>query len=186
MKIYEIILIGIVLALDAFSVTVANCTIYKKDLNKLKSLSMPFAFAIFQFIMPLIGFFIGSLVASYITEIAKYITAGVFFILGIKIIIDILKPKEEDVKENNFTFWLLIIQGLATSIDALVIGVTFAIRIVEFLPSLFASLIIGIITFIICLIALFIGKKLDKVFDKYAEWIGAIILIALAVKNLFF
>lgn len=221
MSLLEVLLIGVALATDAFALTVANCATYKKSLNKLKEWSMPTAFAVFQFLMPVIGFYIGSIFSSYLATISKYLTAGIFFLLAIKIVIDNVKEikeiraaefaeksgftevrggrndtaaagdagasgtgaTKEGVKNGGvFTFWVLILQAVATSIDALAIGVTFS---VELSFSVFAAAaIIGGVTFIIVAAALLIGKYLGKLLGKYATWLGAAILLALAVKNL--
>lgn len=221
MSLLEVLLIGVALATDAFALTVANCATYKKSLNKLKEWSMPTAFAVFQFLMPVIGFYIGSIFFSYLATISKYLTAGIFFLLAIKIVIDNVKEikeiraaesaeksgftevrggrngttaagdagasgagaAKEGVKNGGvFTFWVLILQAVATSIDALAIGVTFS---VELSFSVFAAAaIIGGVTFIIVAAALLIGKYLGKLLGKYATWLGAAILLALAVKNL--
>ncbi len=227
MSLLEVLLIGVALATDAFALTVANCATYKKSLNKLKEWSMPTAFAVFQFLMPVIGFYIGSIFSSYLATISKYLTAGIFFLLAIKIVIDNVKEikeiraaesaeksgftevrggrngttaagdagasgagatngtgaAKEGVKHGGvFTFCVLILQAVATSIDALAIGVTFS---VELSFSVFAAAaIIGGVTFIIVAAALLIGKYLGKLLGKYATWLGAAILLALAVKNL--
>ncbi len=197
MSYIEVLLIGVALATDAFALTVANCATYKKSLNKLKEWSMPTAFAVFQFLMPVIGFYIGSIFSSFLATFSKYLTAGIFFLLAIKIVIDNVKEiseiksaekgEAENTKENGknggvFTFWVLILQAVATSIDALAIGVTFS---VELSFSVFlAAAIIGGVTFIIVATALLIGKYLGKLLGKYATWLGAAILLVLAVKNL--
>lgn len=218
MSLLEVLLIGVALAMDAFALTVANCATYKKSLNKLKEWSMPTAFAAFQFLMPVIGFYIGSIFSSYLATISKYLTAGIFFLLAIKIVIDNVKEikeinateaaeesgftevrgvrndtesgagatkKSANESEKNggvFTFWVLILQAVATSIDALAVGVTFS---VELSFSVFAAAaIIGGVTFIIVATALFIGKYLGKLLGKYATWLGAAILFILAIKNL--
>ena len=185
----DIILTGVALAMDAFALTIANCTTYKKDLNRLKDWSMPITFAIFQFLMPVIGFYIGSVFAGYLKSFAGYIATGVFFILALKIVLDNIreiknKNKGEEASEpsSKFTFWVLIVQALATSIDALIIGAgDFAFSLSS---PFIASLIVGGITFIIVSVALLFGKYMGKLFGKYAEWAGAVILFALAVKNL--
>ncbi len=186
MNVFDLILIGIALSMDASALTIANCTIYGKNLTKKKEWSMPIAFALFQGIMPLIGYFIGSTFADSIEGFSGYITAGVFFILCAKIVFDIIKEKTEikevDNNKENYTFLLLFIQGVATSIDALFIGVTLSF---ELSFSIYiAVLIIAVVTFIIVSIALIFGKYLGKVFGKYAEYVGAVILFALAVKSL--
>lgn len=194
MTIWEVVLIGVALAMDAFALTIANCTTYKDSLTKTKEWSMPVAFAVFQFLMPVIGYYIGSLFANSLEKASKYITAAIFFVLAIKIVVDNIaeiksrkKVTEESenpsaTKNTNFSYGILIMQAVATSIDALMIGVTLAVSI-SF--SIFiASLIIGAVTFVIVTVALFIGKSLGKVLGKYAQWLGAVILLALAIKNL--
>ncbi len=191
----EIVLIGMALAMDAAALTIANCTTYKQKLTPLKEWSMPVTFTLFQMLMPIIGFYLGSLVAQYISSVAGYITAGIFFILSLKIIIDniieILKAKKavtttentpsNEKKQANFTIWVLLIQAVATSIDALAIGVTLSVTVSSpFIPAL----IIGGVTLVIATLALLFGKYLGKLFGKYASWVGAIILMALAIKSL--
>ena len=186
MGIFDLILISIALSIDASALTIANCTVYSKTLNKKKEWAMPTAFAIFQGVMPLIGYYIGSTFAESIEGFSGYITAVIFFILGAKIIFDIIKEKtsveKEKNKTENFTFNLLLIQAVATSIDAFFIGVTLSFELA--FSVYIAILIIAVVTFIIVAIALLFGKYLGKVFGKYAEYVGAIILFALAIKSL--
>ena len=189
MGVIDIILIGVALAMDAFALTIANCTAYEKSLNRKKEWSMPIAFALFQFAMPLLGFVLGGLISDFIQSFAKFLTAGIFFILSAKIVFDIIeehrkdgKP-EEPTKTQSFTIGVLIIQAIATSIDAFAVGITFAAESLPF--SVFiATGIIGVITFSIVAVALVIGKSLGKLLGKYAVWCGAVILFALAVKSL--
>ena len=140
--------------------------------------------------MPLIGFFIGYLFKNYIGSITKFLSAGIFFILAIKIIFDIIKEEKSQTeisqanrekKSAQLTLTMLLIQALATSIDALAVGVT--LIGLEF--SVFiAVLVIALITFLLVSLALIFGKYLGKLFGKYAEWIGATILLILALKAL--
>ncbi len=191
MKLFDIILTGIALSMDAFALTVANCTTYKDDLNKKKEWSMPIAFSLFQFLMPVIGFYIGSLFADKLSSFAGFITFGVFFILSMKIVFDNVREikgkvgKEKnntDIKSPKFSFLILILQAIATSIDALIIGAgSFAFTLSS--PFL-ASVIVGAITFLIVMLALIIGKNLGNLFGKYASWAGAVILFSLSIKNL--
>ena len=190
MSILDVILIGVALSIDACALTIANCTTYKSTLTRKKEWYMPIAFAIFQGAMPLIGFLIGYLFRDYIGTVIKYISAGIFFILAGKIVFDIIRDafKEKcimEVKECKktvqFTITLLLIQAVATSIDALSVGVTF----IDLNFSVYlAVLIIAVITFTLVSLALFFGKYLGKLFGKYAEWVGAIILFAIAIKTL--
>lgn len=189
MELYEIILIGIALSIDACALTIANCATYKKTLTIKNEWSMPIAFAIFQGVMPLIGYYIGYLFSSVIGTVADYITAVIFFVLAIKIVIDILKEKKCSVSEKEkkcndnakFTLAVLLVQALATSIDALAVGVT----LINLTFSVYIAVaVIAVVTFIFVSVALIFGKSLGKLFGGYAEWLGAIILFILATKSL--
>ena len=194
MKLYDVILIAVAMAMDASAITISNCTVYKNSLTKKKAMLMPILFAIFQGVMPLIGFFIGSLFSSTIEKFASFLSSGIFFILSAKIVFDILKENKEcecsfkEHKENKekqkhatLTVSVLIVQAVATSIDALVVGITF----INLSFSVFlAVLVVAVLTFIIVFFAYLLGKKLGCIFNKYAEWVGAGILLALAIKSL--
>ncbi len=184
----NIVFIGIALAIDACALTIANCATYKDALNKKKEWAMPITFALFQGVMPLIGYFFGWLFKDYIAGVLDYISAGIFFLLALKIVIDIIKEKREskkivevkkEQKIRKFTILVLLLQGLATSIDALVVGVT----LVNGVPVYLSVIIIAGITFALVTLALLFGKLLGKVFNKYAEWVGAGILFLLAIKE---
>ncbi|MBR5192318.1 MAG: manganese efflux pump [Clostridia bacterium] len=195
MTVLDVILIGAVLAIDAFAITLANCTTYKNCIKGKKGFVLPITFAIFQGVMPLLGYFVGLLINlasnGFIEKISGYITFAIFFILATKIIVDnvkklVCKCEEEDTAcacpENaKLTIGILLLQGLATSIDAFAVGLTF---ITTTFSVYIAVLIIALITFVLVLLALFAGKYLGKIFGKYAEWVGAVILLALAIKAL--
>lgn len=185
----EVILIGVALAMDAFALTIANCTTYKNTLTRAKEWAMPAAFALFQFLMPVIGFYVGSVFSGYLETVSKFITAAIFFILSLKIVIDnVAEIKNGDgngenaqpPKNSTFTIGVLAMQAVATSIDALMIGVTFSVSLT--FSVFIAAAIIGAVTFTIVALALLIGKSLGKMLGKYAQWAGAVILFALAVK----
>ncbi|MBQ7349240.1 MAG: manganese efflux pump [Clostridia bacterium] len=184
MQLYEVILIGIALSIDACAITIANCTTYKNSLTKAKEWSMTFFFALFKGIMPLIGYFIGSMFASFLAPVTKFLTAGIFLFLAVKIILDIAKDgkcEKEEKKSSCFTIGLVIVMAIATSIDALAVGVT----LIDLTFSVYlAVLVIAAVTFLLVSIALLFGKTLGKLFGKYAEWVGAIILLALSIKSL--
>ena len=183
MDIFEVIMIAIALSIDACAITIANCTTYKNSLTPKNEWLMPICFGVFQGLMPLIGFFVGSLFLSFISGFTKFLSAGIFLLLSIKIVIDILKDDKCDIDKKcikPFGITLVIIQAIATSIDALAIGVT----MVELTFSIFIAVtVIAVITFILVTLALFFGKTLGKLFGAYAEWIGAGILFILALKS---
>lgn len=187
MSVWDIIAIGIALSMDACALTIANCTVCKKGLSLKKQWAMPISFAIFQGVMPIIGYFIGSLFAKYLESIGAFLVAGVFYALSIKIVIDIIKDMKKDKEEcpaKDLSFGMIIVQAVATSVDALLIGVSFSLNL-SF--SIFGAVgIIALTTFILVSIAMILGKCLGSVLGKYAEWAGAIILFALATKELVF
>jgi len=186
MKILEIILIGVALSMDACALTISNCTTYKNTLNRKKEWAMPVLFALFQGLMPLAGFYIGSTFAESISSVSGYIVSAVFFALSIKMLFDYvkeLKAKDESIDENaNLSFWVIILQAVLTSIDALVVGVTLSLNLS--FSIFYAVLIIAGVTFILVALALLFGKFLGKVMGKYSTIFGIVILFALALKNL--
>ena len=192
MNYFDVIMIGVALSIDACALTIANCTTYSDALTKRKAWRMPVLFAIFQGAIPLIGFFIGELFAKYIQAFSGYVTSVVFFALCGKIIYDIVKEHRErkkgnkndvaEKKSSKLTFAILLLQAVATSIDALVIGVTMSFDLT--FSIYYAVAIIAGITLVLVTVALLIGKGLGTLFGKYANWVGAFILLALAVKSL--
>lgn len=186
MKILDIVLIGIALSMDAVALTISNCSTYKDTLNKKKEWSMPIFFGLFQGVMPLIGYFLGTTFSDKVAPYAEYLSFAVFFLLALKILIDIIRERkgeenEKPIKKSKFSFTILTVQAVATSIDALIIGIT--------LTSLSLSIyiavsIIAIVTFILVSVALLFGKYLGKILGKYAELVGMIILFALSIKSL--
>jgi putative Mn2+ efflux pump MntP len=136
--------------------------------------------------MPLLGFFIGSFFAKYLQNFGGYLVACVFYILSAKIIIDIIKESKEEQKCPccKFSYGMLLVQAVATSIDALIVGVSFSLGMA--INVFLAVGIIAITTFALVLVACFLGKYLGKMLGKYAEIAGAIILFILATKELIF
>ena len=188
MNILDVVFLGIVLAIDACALTLSNCTTYKETLTPKKEWSMPITFALFQGIMPLLGYIVGKIAniisGGVIEVIADWISFAIFLILSGKILFDLIKASKEqeevEKKTAEFTILILIVQGIATSIDAFAVGIT----LINFSSILLAITVIAVETFILVTIFLFFGKKLGKIFGKYAEWIGAIILLILSIKAL--
>ena len=187
MNVLDIVFIGIALSMDACALTIANCSMYKNVFDRKKTWAMPVFFSVFQGAMPLIGYFVGGLFAEYLKSYAGYIVSAIFLALGIKIVIDIVKEKmnkvpDSEKNERNLSFSIILIQALATSIDALIVGVS--LRISLTFSVFFAALIITAVTAILVCISLAVGKNMHKTFGKYAEWIGAVILFSLSIKEL--
>ena len=185
------IFLGFGLALDAFSVSVADA-MANPGMKKRRKFSIALTFAVFQTMMPLIGWICVKTIADKFTIFQKavpYIALILLAYIGIKMIIESRKGGEE---ENDgvaaLTFATLMIQGIATSIDALSVG--FAIADYSSLEALVSTLIIGITTFIICIFGLELGKKVGKAFSDKATLFGGCILIIIGleifIKGVFF
>lgn len=180
MSFIEIILIGIALSMDAFAVSVAASMSYN-DLTKAKKLSMPVAFGLFQGIMPILGYYLGSLFSSFIEKYAGVISLVILGVIGINMIRESFAPEAER-EHKTLTIRVLLIQAVATSIDAFAVGVSFAAHGAKIYIS---SLIIAVTTFLLSLAAVALGEKAGKKLGGRAEIIGGIILIIIGVKALF-
>lgn len=177
MDLISIILIGITLALDCLAICVCVSSLQK--IKKTELINIPMHFAIFQAGMLILGYYLGKFFENYIKAFAPWIAFILLSGIGIKIIYDSLKKEKEEVTLNSEK--TLIILSIATSIDALVVGITFSLIDVSLITS---AIIVGIITFIISLIGLLIGKKIQELNLNFAGIAGGIVLIALGSKTL--
>lgn len=181
MDLFTLIFIAVSLAMDAFAVSIGNSLCYGgKDTKKLLVSALFFGF--FQMTMPIIGHFFGNIFQTFLQPIQAYFTPFVLYVLGIKMLCDILKGKDEKQQCSvSLTYSIILLQAYATSIDALAIGFS---RVISHGNIFFSGLIIGLITTIICIIGLNIGKRFGSILGKRAELLGAIILIGIATKFL--
>lgn len=176
------IFLGIGLAMDAFAVSISDGL--KEDNMKVgKCIFIALIFALFQLSMPLIGYFVGHTFVQYIDKFIPYIALALLAFLGIKMIIDFFKNKnkpQEEITHQKIGLKVILIQGVATSIDALSTGLTFAdYKIIE---AIICVLIIGVVTFAICLAGIYIGKKSKVLVAKYADLVGGIILLLIGIE----
>ncbi len=179
MDILELILIAIGLGIDAFAVSICK-GISMSKMNWKKAIIIGLYFGIFQALMPVIGFILGKTFENLVTSIDHWIAFGLLLIIGIKMIIDAFK--EDNISVNDSINWkVMVILAIATSIDALAVGITFAFLQVNLL---LAVSIIGIITFILCVIGTKIGNNFGNKFENKAEILGGIVLIFIGVKIL--
>lgn len=174
------IALGLGLAMDAFSVSLTNGLCEPKIRYRKVSL-IAGIFALFQFLMPLIGWVCVHTVLKYFQIFEKaipFIALGLLLYIGIKMIIDGVKPKEEEKCGIGIT--ALLIQGVATSIDALSVG--FTIATYTFFHALVACLVIGVVTFAVCFAGVIIGKKFGTKISGKANIFGGIILIIIGLE----
>lgn len=179
MGIEEIILLSIGLAMDAFAVAICK-GISMKKMNWKKALIIALYFGIFQAIMPLAGYILGHTFDTLVTNIDHWIAFILLSIIGIDMIKDGFDKNDESYNDD-IGFKTMIILAIATSIDALAVGITFAFFDVNIV---FAVSLIGIITFILSIIGTKIGNKFGNKYENKAKFIGGIILILLGLKIL--
>ena len=176
----EIIIIAIGLSMDAFAVSITLGLSVKK--LKIKEVLIPgIYFGLFQTIMPLTGYFAGTFFAGKIQNLDHWIAFVLLAIIGGKMIWESFSKEEKRVNENPFQFIKMLLLAVATSIDALAVGITFAF----FRINIFLAIIItGVITFCISIAGVKIGNTFGAKFKSKAEFIGGAVLIILGFKIL--
>ncbi len=182
MGIAELLLLSLGLAMDAFSVSVCKGLSMKK-LNMKGGVITALFFGVFQGIMPVIGYFLGSRFEKIISSYSHWISFGLLAFIGGKMILEACKhdENEENDKEYKLDLKELFILAIATSIDALAVGIVFA---AEKTNLIFSVSVIGIITFILSLLGVFIGHKFGSKYEKKAEFAGGTVLVLIGVKLL--
>ena len=173
--------IALGLSMDAFAVCLSNGMCYCSYGNK-EAFSASLAFGIFQAVMPLIGFALGNTFASYITRFSHWVAFILLGFIGGKMVWEAIHEDEEtSEKEYKFNFKELIILSIATSIDALAVGIVFATENVN-VPL--AVILIGVITAVISFAGVLIGNKFGSKYEQKAEIAGGVVLVILGAKIL--
>ena len=183
MNFIALIFTAFALSMDAFAVSITKgMTI--KNLKKSTALKMALAFGVFQGAMPLLGWALGISFESYIKSIDHCIAFILLGFIGFNMIKGFFDDrKEENASELEFSATTdvddlsnkeIIMLAVATSIDALAVGISFAFLNVSIIP---AASIICIITFLVCVVGVFVGNKVGDIFNGYAELVGGVILI---------
>ncbi|WP_273419540.1 manganese efflux pump MntP family protein [Veillonella caviae] len=181
MSIIEIILISIGLAMDAFGVSIGKGLTMPKGSNG-KKIVLAALFGGFQFVMPLIGWAIGRQFIDIIAEFDHWIIFVLLGYLGISMIRESYNDEsDEEAENNNLGFGEMMVLSVATSLDAMAVGLTFAFMDIN---VWFASGMIGIITFLISLIGIYMGRFMGQFVGRYAELIGGAVLILIGTKIL--
>lgn len=181
----ELFLIGVGLSMDAFAVAVC------KGLNMCKinykhSAIIGLFFGGFQALMPFIGWFIGSRFEQYIVKFDHWIAFVLLGFIGSKMLYDAITEKEEDCCkiEEKFDYKELLLMAIATSIDALAVGITFAFLGMNLSGIFGAVSLIGVTTFALSFIGVVIGNKFGSVYKRKAEIAGGVVLVLIGLKIL--
>ena len=179
---FNSILLGIGLAMDAFSVSLAN-GLNEPCMKKRKICLVAGIFALFQFLMPMIGWICVHTFLQYFRAFEKlipWIALALLSFIGGKMLYEGIRGEDEEECKGGVCFVALLVQGVATSIDALSVGWTIAEHTT--LQALVACLLIGIVTFFICVGGLLIGKKFGTVLAGKASILGGAILIIIGLE----
>lgn len=179
MQIIELIILSIGLAMDAFSVSICKGLSITKIKTK-DAIIVGLYFGIFQALMPIIGYLLGMNFYDKITNIDHWIAFVLLSCIGINMIREAILNKEE-IKDDSLNMKNMLVLSIATSIDALAAGITFAFLNVNILMSV---IIIGVITFLISTIGVIVGNIFGNKYEKKAQIFGGVILIILGFKIL--
>lgn len=175
-------LLGVALAMDAFSVSLAN-GLSETNMRGRRMCAIAGVYAAFQAAMPLIGWVCVHTVVNAFKSFERlipWIALTLLSYIGIKMILDGARHKASGEKTRKLTVTVLLLQGLATSIDALSVG--FAIPDYGFLKAVIYVLIIAAVTFIICMAGLAVGKKFGTFLSNKAEILGGVILLGIGIE----
>ena len=176
------VLLGAGLAMDAFSVSLAN-GLNEPCMKKPRMTLIAGVFAFFQALMPLLGWLCVRTIAQAFSAFEKlipWIALALLCFIGGKMLLDGLKNQQEECGAGAVTFTALLVQGVATSIDALSVG--FTIAEYNWLMALCCALIIAVVTFIICMGGLIIGRKFGTKMAGKASILGGVILILIGIE----
>lgn len=178
------VLLGVGLAMDAFSVSLAN-GLNEPKMKIGRTTFMAGIFAFFQALMPLIGWVCVHTVLQIFGALERFIPWIAMILLGYiggKMLIEGIRPSDEENSKKEVSFKDLIIQGVATSIDALSVG--FTIAEYNVVSAIMAAIIIAVVTFVICMVGLFLGKKFGTKLAGKAQILGGVILIGIGLEIL--
>ena len=180
MGLFTIIIIAVGLAMDAFAVSIVSGSAYKQ-LKIKHALRIALFFGGFQAFMPLIGSLAGLSVKQYLANYDHWIAFGLLSAVGAKMIYESFKINPAQEKFNPSNILVLLVLSVATSIDALVVGITISLLQVSIAM---AVVIIGLVTFMLSYLGIFIGKKFGHFFENKIQALGGLVLIALGAKIL--
>ena len=174
--------LGVGLAMDAFSVSMAN-GLNEPCMNHRKMCGIAGMFGFFQALMPMIGWFLVHNLVSYfkaVESVIPWIALALLGFIGGKMLYEGITSDCDCCEKPGVGFWALVVQGIATSIDALSVGLT--ISDYNFIEALVSAIIIAVVTFVICMVGLFIGRKAGTGLSGKAGILGGAILIFIGIE----
>ncbi len=180
MQLFTVLPIAFGLAMDAFAVSIASGVAIKK-LEIKHALLIALSFGSFQALMPLVGWLAGLSLRDFISGVDHWIAFGLLTLIGFKMIYESVKIESSEKVTNPLNVYVLLALSIATSIDALAVGVTFAfLKIFIVTPVI----LIGAVTFLLSFLGVFIGDRMGHFFENKIELLGGLTLIAIGIKIL--
>ena len=180
MSFWEIFLLAVGVSMDAFAVSIGK-GLSAKRASWREALTVAIWFGGFQALMPVIGYYLGISFADLVTKVDHWIAFGLLLLIGGNMIREALKGEDDKPVDSSFAFRTMLVLAIATSIDALALGISFAFLGTNLWRSI---LIIGLTTAAFSAVGLLIGKKVGSRFHAGAEILGGVILIAIGIKIL--
>jgi putative Mn2+ efflux pump MntP len=177
---FEVVLVAVGLAMDAFAVSLAAGT-SKTCRGPRPTFRLSFHFGLFQALMPVIGWYLGTRVAVLMGAVDHWIAFGLLAFVGVRMIRSGFDKREDVKKPDPSKGWTLVTLSLATSIDALAVGLSLAMLEVSIW---YPSVVIGVITAGLSVLGVRLGSKLGAVFGRRMEVVGGVILIGIGLKIL--
>src|SRR5574344_2836181 len=182
MRFYELFVLAVGLSMDAFAVSICKGLAAKKAGVK-EMLCCGLWFGGFQALMPTIGYFLGSTCEQYIEKFDHWVAFALLILIGVNMIREAFSKKDDDDMSASFAFKTMLVLAIATSIDALAVGITFGL-----LPDVnivAAVLFIGVVTFLFSAAGVKVGSVFGAKYQRKAEFAGGVILILIGTKILF-
>ncbi len=180
MNTIEVLVIAVGLAMDAFAVSLASGA-SRRLTSKRATFRLSFHFGLFQFMMPVIGWFLGSRIAHFLKPFDHWIAAGLLIFVGFRMIHAAHFGIRETYQQDPSKGINLVILSFATSIDALAVGLSLAMLEINIW---YPSMIIGIVTGLLSVTGIKLGRKLGDIFGKKMEFIGGLILVLIGLNIL--
>ena len=180
MSVVTLLVIAVGVSADAFAVAVAK-GLHVRRLTLRDTGGLALSFGAFQALMPLLGWLLGRSFADRITEIDHWIAFGLLLLIGAKMIREAVSPSDEEEDSDGIGLRELLVLSVATSIDALAVGISFAFLDVSIIP---AVALIGVITAVVTAIGVVIGRRAGGRFGRPAEIAGGVVLILIGTRIL--
>ena len=181
MPLWSLTLIAVGVSADAFAVSLGK-GLHMRTLNLRNAIIIALTFGLFQAVMPFLGWLLGTQVAQFIYQVDHWIAFGLLAVVGGKMLWEAFHESDDEKDSDTIRVRELIVLAVATSIDALAVGISFAFLEVDIVP---AVILIGVTTAVLSFIGVLIGHRAGIRFKKPAEIAGGLVLIAIGVKILF-